>query len=475
MATTIRISFQAVPKVLLPIILVILLTSYQSTAQVAINNDGSIPHESAMLEIKSTGKGFLPPRMNEASLPQNPATGLMVYVQDGASPGYRFFDGTNWQKFGISLNDFWKPLGPDIYFNSGKVAIGINVSEGNWLNVSNTSVGKAAVRGFIENQGVTAIGMLAVSDPSLIGLPFAIVNASVLGIKPNTGANGAAICGWNNDDNAENYGGLFLADGANNNYNYGIFAQAKGAATNYAGKFKGRIIVEGLNGTSGAADSISTLVSSQVTHKQMSDTRALEGISLPNPGYGIGVYGEGGYIGIRGKSTPGNYLYASYGIYAECNSVSGAGSHVGVYATASGGAANWAGYFDNGSVHIANDLRIGTTTQATGYALSVNGKIACEDILIEPISNWPDYVFQKDYKLKTIKDLNDFITIAQHLPGIPSSEDVKKSGYQVSEMQVKLLEKIEELTLYIIQQDKKIAELQYDVNALKQKTNMYSE
>ena len=199
----------------------------------------------------------------------------------------------------------------------------------------------------------------------------------------------------------------------------------------------------------------------------MSDTRALEGISLPSPGYGIGVYGEGGYIGIRGKSTPGVYLYASYGIYGECSSTSGTGSHVGIYGTASGGSANWAGYFDNGSVHIANDLRIGTTIQATGYSLSVNGKIACTDILIEPFDNWPDYVFQKDYKLRDLGELNDFINTSGHLPGLPSSDEVMKSGYQVSELQVKMLEKIEELTLYIIQQEKKIAELQYDVNALK--------
>jgi hypothetical protein len=104
------------------------------------------------------------------------------------------------------------------------------------------------------------------------------------------------------------------------------------------------------------------------------------------------------------------------------------------------------------------DGRIGiwTLTPATGYALSVNGKIMCEELKVQLSGSWPDYVFGESYSLMPIKGVESFIKNNRRLPGIPSAAQMEKDGLSVGEMQKKMMEKIEELTLYIIQQQKEI-------------------
>lgn len=70
--------------------------------------------------------------------------------------------------------------------------------------------------------------------------------------------------------------------------------------------------------------------------------------------------------------------------------------------------------------------------------------------------NWPDYVFKSDYRLRPLSEIERHITERGHLPNLPSAEDIAKHGVNVGEMDAKLVEKIEELTLYTIQQDKQI-------------------
>ncbi len=447
-------------------IFLLLVLGINVSAQVAINTDGSVPNASAMLDVKATGKGMLPPRMTLAQRPAAPVTGLIIYQTDVIA-GLYYYDGAAWQRIGNSSGDYWQPNGSDIYFNTGKVGIGRTNPDNNGLNVANYITGRAAVKGSDESTFLYATGMLGVLEPSSLGIPLSVVNAGVLGIKPSAGGNGAAVYGWNNDINTENYAGIFISDGISTNTNYGLYSQAKGGATNYAGRYKGRVLIEGFKGGEGAADSLYTLFSSQVQHTRFSDTRAIEGISKPNAGYGIGIYGEGGYMGLYGFANSTTYTGYSYGVYGASTGSTGTGTRIGLYGYAYGGANNWAGYFSSGSVYIANDVRIGTTQQATGYALSVNGKIACTEVLVQAITSWPDYVFAKDYKLMSLPELEQSIQTNKHLPGIPSSIEVKKDGIQLGDMQKKLLEKVEELTLHLIDQSKQIADLQEEVNGLK--------
>ena len=102
------------------------------------------------------------------------------------------------------------------------------------------------------------------------------------------------------------------------------------------------------------------------------------------------------------------------------------------------------------------NVGIGTITPTN--KLTVNGKILAEEI--EVIDNvLPDYVFEKEYKLMNLKELENFISINKHLPEIPSAENVKENHLKLGEMNNLLLKKVEELTLYIIDLQKQIDEL----------------
>ena len=99
----------------------------------------------------------------------------------------------------------------------------------------------------------------------------------------------------------------------------------------------------------------------------------------------------------------------------------------------------------------SGNVGIGTATPAE--KLSVNGKIRAQEIKVET-ANWPDYVFSKGYQLPSLKETEQHIRDKGHLPGIPSAEEVKTNGVDLGEMNAKLLKKIEELTLYLIEQNK---------------------
>jgi hypothetical protein len=105
----------------------------------------------------------------------------------------------------------------------------------------------------------------------------------------------------------------------------------------------------------------------------------------------------------------------------------------------------------------SNWVTIAAEVGKPGYELSVNGQIVCEDLLIEDSANWPDYVFAENYRLKSLAEVESHIEQFRHLPGTPTAEDVDEHGITVGAMQRMLMEKIEELTLYAIQQDKRIA------------------
>jgi hypothetical protein len=116
---------------------------------------------------------------------------------------------------------------------------------------------------------------------------------------------------------------------------------------------------------------------------------------------------------------------------------------------------------NGGKLHLdATQIAIGTTsTLADAYKLTVSGKILCEELKVELYGNWPDYVFHDDYKLTPLDELKTFIQTNNHLPNIPKAEEVAKEGIEVGEMNRKLLEKVEELTLYVIRLQEQIDEL----------------
>jgi chitodextrinase len=112
------------------------------------------------------------------------------------------------------------------------------------------------------------------------------------------------------------------------------------------------------------------------------------------------------------------------------------------------------------NIFVANgNIGIGTIN-TQGYRLAVDGNIIAEEIKVELSQNWPDFVFTKSYGLPTLEEVEKHILQKGHLQNIPNAKEVELNGIKLGEMNAKLLQKIEELTLYTIQQEKKIIKLE---------------
>lgn len=321
-------------------------------------------------------------------------------------------------------------------------------------------------------------------------------------------------------------------------------AQNVGIGTNAP---TGHLHVIGLN------TSTQPVIKAQSSYIGTSDVRGVEAISDPAPGYGVGLFGQGGYRGVwavgnpNGSGLGSTALYgtitntvpsAKFGVYSQAT---GPGTNYGAFLTASGGTNNFAVYSSDGNNYMADslwigkttgntrfdmtggkgdidvsegDFRIGTTTNrlkmgvfttgtfagmsriyssgtnamlalgvnnmdlmtlsaansgtvvignggalpaaATGYKLSVHGKAVCTELMVKSIATWPDYVFEKNYQLMPLNELQAFINKNKHLPNIPPAKEIEQNGLVVGDMQNKMMQKIEELTLYILQQQKQL-------------------
>jgi len=115
-------------------------------------------------------------------------------------------------------------------------------------------------------------------------------------------------------------------------------------------------------------------------------------------------------------------------------------------------------------INTLGNVGIGTTTPDS--KLAVNGNIHTKEVKVDLIG-WSDFVFKDSYKLPTLKEVEQHIKEKGHLKDIPSAEEVAKNGIYLGEMDSKLLQKIEELTLYTIEQEKKIEKLEKENGILK--------
>lgn len=119
-------------------------------------------------------------------------------------------------------------------------------------------------------------------------------------------------------------------------------------------------------------------------------------------------------------------------------------------------AANWS---EKVRITDAGDVGIGTF-DTKGYKLAVNGNAIFVKVKVQPYQNWSDYVFYPGYRLRPLGEVEQFIQQHHHLPEVPSAAEVEKNGLDLGDSQATLLKKIEELTLYVIQQNKRIEELE---------------
>ena len=114
----------------------------------------------------------------------------------------------------------------------------------------------------------------------------------------------------------------------------------------------------------------------------------------------------------------------------------------------------------NNLLYISSNGNIGIGTSTSEHKLSVNGTIQAKKVIVTMLANdWPDYVFDPEYRPINLEELGQYVKYEKHLPGVPSANEISSEGLNVGEMNVILLQKIEELTLYVIELQKQIDEL----------------
>ena len=288
-----------------------------------------------------------------------------------------------------------------------------------------------------------------------------------------------AIEGWSQPDIGYGYGGFFTggyrgiyAQGSGTSFTgtvygvqayasgtagtrIGIKASASGGSTNWSAELgpgnvhiiddlsvgttanNGRVQINNVNTVFG-----SNAIAARI-HAEHNGTQKSYGSLITSEGSGTGnVYG------IHNTASSTNSSATVFGIYT--------------YTPVSDG---WAMY-SSGKAYISDDLRIGTQVDPYSgqYKLILDGKMIAEEVRIQSSNAWPDYVFTNDYQLMNLKELEQSINRNHHLPGVPSAKEVESEGIAVGEMSKIMMEKIEELTLYTIQQQKEIEQLKSLLN-----------
>lgn len=209
------------------------------------------------------------------------------------------------------------------------------------------------------------------------------------------------------------------------------------------------------------------------------------GIGTVSPGSKLDVNGSGNFQGVITSTLGGNnviFSNTSVGSGYSYGRIYGASSSMiwGVEASTTAHVFNETsnnasiiGNISNTPFQFATNATVRATIDASGNVgigttnptekLSVNGNIKARKLIVTQ-NNWPDYVLKPGYKLKPLFEVERFIKQKNHLPDIPSEKEVLEKGVNVGENQTLLLKKIEELTLYIIDQQKQINELKKQIN-----------
>ena len=378
---------------------------------------------------------------------------------------------------------------------------------------------------------IYSTGYLGVLSPASLGIPILVTNVGVLGIKEPNGSNGAGVYGWNNDVNFTNYGGIFAATGTTAGTNYGVYARATGATNNIAGYFDGDVTVTGNLTATGLAtvtgagsNNFGTVGVFRVLNTGLFGNSSLgmdgneiqsynsvdsaggtlflnywggnmdiiDGSINPNGTLTIGtgnlfVTNVTDRVGVGTSSPAGKLHVQGNNVERALNVIYGAATTAGQVANiesttalASGndllqlvmasGSSTTAAFIEaeNAGIkfQVNGDGHIGVgTTASTLYAIQACGSVRATEVVVE--TGWCDYVFADDYRLAPLSEVESFIQANKHLPGIPSAAVVESEGMKVAQMSSNFMLKIEELTLYTIEQEKQINTLQSQIDELK--------
>jgi hypothetical protein len=386
------------------------------------------PDNSAILDIQSTEKGFLTPRMsfeNRNSI-LSPATGLMIYQTDMES-GFYFFNG-----------DKWAPL-------SDSEAKAVSGVDGDWTIIGNAGTDPSLnFIGTTDNQSLafrvnnTAAGLIGNDGRTFLGASAGLTN---------TGAYNVAI-------------GFQALRDATGSQNVGVGLNALVFTTTGSGN------------TGIGANSL-------ILNTTGSNNMGLGNNSLysnVSGGFNIGV-GDGALYNSTGSNNvavgqlAGSATTGSNSVFIGHNAGSNEAGGDKLYISNSGSVTPLV-YGDFSSKFLAiGEVSVADRAAAAsgGYRLLVKGGMMTEKIkvAIAGSGDWADYVFEEGYKMLSLNEVEEYIKVNKHLPNVPSTAEILENGIDVAKTDAKLLEKIEELTLYLIDLSKEVEQLKKENLSLK--------
>lgn len=320
----------------------------------------------------------------------------------------------------------------------------------------------SAIRGESNNgisSTISAVGYLGVNDPTglygVLSFPSTTIDdIGVMGVKNSNVNIGAGLYGWNRGGATTNYG-IFGTSTSLSGSNYGVYGKTTAAtsALNYGvyGETEGAVGNYGLYGkVTTATGQFGYAVFGSASGTGTNYAGFFSGHTyIGGDNEALTISGTNPYIQFKDGTTENAYLRAS-------------GSDL-LLATNSGNASGKVVLRTNGVgrlwVDASGNVSIGSNGKvATGYMLSVVGKVMAEEVRVELNGTWPDYVFAKDYKLLPLQTLKKYVLENNHLPDVPAAEEMK-DGIEIGKMNKMLMQKVEELTLYVIQLNEEIQEL----------------
>jgi hypothetical protein len=423
------------------------------------------PDQSAILDLSSTNKGLLMPRvtLQQRSSILNPANGLIVYQTDMLS-GFYYFDGkgwqavgantaqnsvaddpTNWSKTGnlISATDFIGTTnGQSLTFKvanekAGQISTNGSAFLGQYSGYVNTGANNVGIGSYTLFQNNSGLGNVAIGSGSMLNTTTGSsgnynVGLGFQALKNNRGNDNIGIGTFALTDNTT----------GNSNVAVGPYAGYKNQTGEFNFAFGPGALLENISGSNNVAigpDALRFVTGSENTGIGRWAGRNATGSSNVFIGQSAGS-----------NETSSNKLYIS-----NSNTTTPL-----VYGDFS------AKFVAIGDVTASNAKRDGLAAQ---YGLLVQKGILTEKIKVATMTStdWADYVFEKDYQRMSLEEVEKFVKENKHLPNVPTTQEMMTSGSDLIKTDAKLLEKIEELTLYMIEMNKEIKALKEENMKLK--------
>ncbi|WP_276373034.1 hypothetical protein [Chryseolinea sp. H1M3-3] len=172
-------------------------------------------------------------------------------------------------------------------------------------------------------------------------------------------------------------------------------------------------------------------------------------------------------LGIKGAydgmiSTFGNDLHVYAGNWKTAGATATENHNISFY-TSQAGSSNW----NTAKMYLRYDGNLGIGTVNPDAKLAVKGTVHAEEVKVDLNVPVPDYVFDEKYFLRPLSEVENYINQNKHLPEVPAAKEMEAKGVNLGEMNMLLLKKVEELTLYLLQQNKTIEQQAQEIEILK--------